>query len=180
MQRIKLFLCGTESRNEAEDDLLEVTARLILDQILLDVELHLLILGAEFRDFTDPWVFKELRYRRSLMLVPFKTLEDKVLCITCDILPLGLGELDVLLADILIDFLNISSVEWCKAREKLVSDDAETPHVDLLVVFFMFHQLGSHIKWRTKHEIQAGLLIEFLCEPKICNFDVEIILVLRN
>ena len=83
-------------------------------------------------------MLEELRYRGSLMLVPFKTLEDKVLCITCDILPLGLSKFDDLLADILIDFLNVSSVEWSKAREKLVSDDSETPNVDLLVVFFVF------------------------------------------
>jgi hypothetical protein len=66
-------------------------------------------------------------------------------------LPLGLLELDVLLADILVDFLDVSAIEWSQARKKLEGDDTQTPYIDLFVVLFMLDELWCHVEWGTKY-----------------------------
>lgn len=57
------------------------------------------------------------------MLAPFKTLQNEVLRVTSNVLPLGLMKLNVLLADVLVDFLDVSAIEWSKSREKLVRNN---------------------------------------------------------
>jgi len=49
------------------------------------------------------------------VLAPLETLQNKVLRVTCNVLPLGLKELNILLADVLVDFLDVSAVEWSQA-----------------------------------------------------------------
>ena len=58
------------------------------------------------------------------MLAPFEALQDEIFCVTCNVLPLRLGKFDILLADILVNFLDISAIEWSQTRKKLVGDDA--------------------------------------------------------
>lgn len=102
----------TESREQAKNNLLKITALLILYEVALDVELGFLVLGADFRNLTDPWMVEELRDRWPLVLVLIKTQLDEVLCIFGYVAPTPAAKSNFLITDILIDSVQILCVEW--------------------------------------------------------------------
>lgn len=94
--------------------------------------------------------------------------------------PLLRRELDLLLQDILVDFLDVFAVKRSLSRQQLVSDDAEAPYVNLFRILLVLHKLWRHIQRRTKHEVEAGLRAELAREAKIRNLHVEVHRVLTD
>jgi len=81
LQGVQLLLGSTEAREQTQNNLLEVTALLILNEVALYVQLYFLVLGARFRNLADPRMVKQLRYGWPLILIFLQAQGDEVLCI---------------------------------------------------------------------------------------------------
>ncbi len=110
-----------------------------LEQVLLDVQLHLFVLRFIFFYLADPGVVEELSDRRPGVLVPVQAQPYKVLGVLRNVGPLAIRELEIFGLDIQIDFFDVLAVEGSLPREQLVRDNAQAPHVDLLAILLVLN-----------------------------------------
>ena len=87
-----------------------------MDEVPLDVELHLLVYGLVL-DLANPRLVKKLSDRGPLILVPLQTSQNELLRVLAQIFPLLLGKLYVFVQNIIINLLDIFAVKRRLARE---------------------------------------------------------------
>ena len=58
-------------------------------------------------------------------------------------------ELNALIVDVEVDFLDAIGLERRPTRQKLVGDDTKGPDINLLSIRLPIHQLRSHVKRRS-------------------------------
>ena len=123
---------------------------------------------------------EQLRNGWSLVLVLLQAHTNEVFGVVRYVLPVPIIEGDLLVADVLIDPVEVLAVEWRPPTQQLVDDDAEAPDVDLLAVSVVLHELGRHVQRRAQDQIQPLVLLELLRKSQVRNLDVEAVVVLLH
>lgn len=76
--------------------------------------------------------------------------------------------------DVLLNSLQVFTVEGRRAREQLIRDDSDTPHIDFFGIPLVLNKLGRHVKRRAQDSLETLRIffLYFAREAKISNFDV--------
>ena len=69
----------------------------------------------------------------------------------------------------------ISVVERRLTHKEDIGDDTDSPNINLVIIFYLFAELRSHVERASKGKSLLLVWIVSCCKSKICQFDVKVI-----